>query len=235
VYYSGPITAHPGEWHETWANCPAGTQATGGGESNTSSYGLTMRGTYALPGGAGWKVHVINNYNADITFKVFAVCVSGLSSYAQVNVKNGVNSHQWGRANAVCPNGIQVLGGGGWTDAWNTRMFTTYSGPSTQWEFTALNYDSDPRTVNAQAICANSITLYGAPGPSVTVGPGQTGSAIAYCPSGRLVIGGGGDAGMGSPLRLTDSFPENEGWRVYFHNDTTDLTSIGSAYVVCGS
>jgi hypothetical protein len=70
-------------------------------------------------------------------------------------------------------------------------------------------------------------------GPDVTVAPGNSGTADAYCPTGAVELGGGllTDARLifsGSPTT------GGHGWEVTVYNDLTVGADV-SAYAVCGS
>jgi hypothetical protein len=70
-------------------------------------------------------------------------------------------------------------------------------------------------------------------GPDVTVAPGNSGTADAYCPAGAVELGGGllTDARLifsGSPIT------GGHGWEVTVYNDLTVGADV-SAYAVCGS
>jgi hypothetical protein len=62
----------------------------------------------------------------------------------------------------------------------------------------------------------------------------NTASAIAFCPSGTNVLGGGESNGSNAgDVVLTDSFPSSIGWTAYVRNN--GAVPVGfTVYVVCG-
>ena len=63
--------------------CPAGMQATSGGESNSGYNDVTLHSTYALGGGSGWHVLVTNDSSSTRSVYAWVVCMSGLTNYSQ--------------------------------------------------------------------------------------------------------------------------------------------------------
>ncbi|ONI76060.1 hypothetical protein ALI144C_35760 [Actinosynnema sp. ALI-1.44] len=98
------------------------------------------------------------------------------------------------------------------------------------------NYDTVDRTEIAQAVCANGIAnrqyLYS---DYTTVAPGQIGSAYIGCPAGKRVLSGGGFGGGhgdGRYAKVTDSYPDGGGWRIYVKNDRYQAGSSQSVRLV---
>jgi hypothetical protein len=236
IAWYGPVTMNPNEWWSAWVFCPSGMLATGGGESNSSAGGVTLHNTTALDDGSGWSVTVTNNSAGVATFKVYTVCFSGLTSYQQLAGKSLIPAGGAGGADSVCPNAQQVLGGGGSSDTLNNNV-VTYPSAFHDWWFGMHNEDSVARTANTQAVCGNSVGNYQVVvGSYSNVGVGQVGSGDVSCPSGTYVVSGGGFGGGGGngDVRLTDSYPFAQGWRVYVQNDGT-AQGVARAIVVCGT
>jgi hypothetical protein len=62
----------------------------------------------------------------------------------------------------------------------------------------------------------------------------NTASAIAFCPSGTNVLGGGESNGSNAgDVVLTDSYPSSIGWTAYVRNNGAASVSF-TVYVVCG-
>ncbi|MFI7120381.1 hypothetical protein [Amycolatopsis sp. NPDC049868] len=239
TYYYGPITIEPNTWHETWVFCPAGMRATGGGESNTSANVVTLRGTFALDGGAGWKVNVANLTGTTSTFKVWTVCYSDLGNYLHITDKRGVDPGRDVLPQPKCPPGLGLYGGGGSSDIERAKVFTSQSlgfVGDIRWWFGVANLDGIARTVNGQAVCGTGMRNQArASSGRVSVAPGQIASGAAYCPTGTWVVSGGANQVTGSSLmRITDSYPEGEGWRVVYANEGPDEAGAFVA-VDCGN
>ena len=225
VAWYGPLTLPGGTWYEAWANCPSGMVATGGGESNTSAAGVTLHDTYALSNGTGWKVRVTNDSTATATFTVYAVCMSGLGAYNQ----SMVSTDDGGDATATCPTGMQLLGGGGWSS--NPNAVLTMQIGNDWWG--ATDYSFHLGTVTGQAICAEGVGNYSQQRANVTIAPGEYKSAVATCPAGTFVLGGGAHE---YEMRPTDSYPPYpaQAWRIWAKNDW-DNGWIVPAVAICGT
>lgn len=229
----GPVTMQPGDWWEAWVYCPSGMQVTGGGEKNSSIGGITLHDTYPLPDSSGWKVKVSNRATSAQTFTVYAVCFSGLSSYYQTTAKASVGPTTHGGAIANCSPSQQVLGGGGYSDTMNNDVSTSNFG-STQWAYGMENLDTVARTTTAVALCAGGVANYQlVEGASTPVGAHQQATAIAYCPAGKWIVGGGHYSSWRFQ-RMTDSYPDGQAWRVYVQNDL-DFGIDFIARAICGN
>ena len=67
---------------------------------------------------------------------------------------------------------------------------------------------------------------------TATVAARQHGSAIARCPAGARLIGGGANDNAGQ--NLTGSFPFGDnGWGINYRNDTAGATITITAYALC--
>lgn len=74
-------------------------------------------------------------------------------------------------------------------------------------------------------------------GTTTTLAGGASGSAVATCPSGKKVTGGGGHTPTGvSTTYLTDSYPSSDlsKWTVYAKNTVSSSSSI-TAWAVCAT
>jgi hypothetical protein len=231
----GPHTIKPGEVWNTWATCPGGMVATGGGVSNASAGGMTLHHTNALEGGAGWLV--TTSSTVDTSFTAYAICFSGLSNY-QHSILKGIMQPGTDKTIIVgCLEG-QMLGGGGWSDTYRNRLYSNYRNLiSGRWFFGMRNLDSAPRTVTGQAVCGNGVNNYNHVANSITAPPGQTTSVLVSCPAGTWVLSGGGGFGIGGSLsRFTDSYPEGiDKWRLYVHNDSPDSSAQVTVHATCGT
>jgi len=231
VWY-GPVTIQPNEWWTAWVSCPSGMVATGGGESNTSAGGVVLHNTAALDDGSGWQVTVTTDGATSATFKVFAVCFSGLNAYLHMSDKALVGAGSGTTLVTNCPTTVyQLLGGGGSSDTLNTGINASPIAGTRSWVFGMSNYDSAAHTANSQAVCGMGVNNYQAVnGPENTLAPGQIGSSFVSCPPGTWIVGGGGFGGG----ILTDSYPDGQGWRAYILNNTP-YTGYAAARAICGN
>ncbi|HZE51378.1 MAG TPA: hypothetical protein VE074_17515 [Jatrophihabitantaceae bacterium] len=226
----GPLAvgAGGGAWLEAY--CPSGMLATGGGEVNGSvAGGVTLRNTYALGGGSGWHVDITNDSASSTSVTVYAVCFSGLTTYQQITASASPSN---GSAYVSIPcSGGQIVGGGGWSgsnSAYPTEAIASLYYHDWLWN---VHSTSSSAVVTAQAICADGIgNLQSPDGTHVSVAPGQSVGAHTACPSGTLVVSGGGEA----YLRVTDSFFSGQAWYWYVHNDFSTTVDT-DAQAICGT
>lgn len=230
----GPINVPSGQDYQIWSNCPGGTVATGGGESNTSLGGISLHSSYALADGSGWLVDVSNGSSADVGVTVYSVCFSGLTSYKQITQPTVQRSQYAFSGNADCPLG-RAVGAGGWAGAYDQYLnFVQASATEGGWIRFATTSGSGP-AATLQVICAdgfNRLQDYGWSGPNMA--PGQDSSIGGDCPAGTVLVSGGGQAGESPDVRITDTYPTGQGWHLYAHNDST-LADYPEAWVLCGS
>jgi len=201
--------------------------ATGGGESNSSGAGVILHDTFALADGSGWKVQVTNDSGTDSTFTVYTVCMSGVISYYQAT---GSTSDGGGSA-GTCPAGMQLLGGGAWST--NPDDVLVMQIGDNWWGAGRMLLQGKAGTTTAQAICGAGISNYSQQRADVTVGPGIYGSAVATCPAGTFVLGGGAHE---YEMRPTDSYPAYpaQAWRIWAKNEW-DGGWIVPAVAFCGT
>ncbi|GAA1713965.1 hypothetical protein GCM10009765_73760 [Fodinicola feengrottensis] len=223
VYTYGPITLQPGDWGDGWVNCPSGMVATGGGESNTNVGGITVHNTYAMVNGSGWEVRITNRATAALSITFYAVCYGGLTSYHQEPAKALVGANTSASLSASCLSGDQIFSGGGWSDTTNTLIGTYKAGDIYMgWSFFVQNFDATAQSIGAQAVCGTGVTSRFVETDYTVIAPGTNGFARVACPPGTLVLGGGG----GGTARITDAYPDGEGWRIYGQNDSQQNESV---------
>jgi hypothetical protein len=143
-------------------------------------------------------------------------------------------------ADADCPQGDEVVGGGGYQVTQKTDEDLSYSLPDdSQWIVNFDNAASSSDTGVAVAICAASSSLadysnqYGA---SVSVPADSTAQATVKCPSGTVALGGGWYTSGGD---ITDSNGASaplgtNGWRA-FPSSGDKYATNGDAAVVCAA
>lgn len=112
-----PVTIPAGGGGATYAPCPSGAHATGGGW--TTDYGqnpgaVGMRSSYPahMDGVDRWSAQAHNTGQQPITLRPYAVCVNGLSQYEVRKYTNVVAGGQTTGMGAGCPDPIPELGGG---------------------------------------------------------------------------------------------------------------------------
>jgi hypothetical protein len=233
VVYYGPITVTPHSSWDIWVFCPSGRLPTSGGEYNNLSGGITLHDSYARHDWSGWQVKVTNDSSASANVTTYAVCLSGLSTYQQVTSQQPlyVAPGTRGTTAAYCPDYLAPLGGGGWSDSLETYADVTLRGSGDgSWLYGGRNVGGAGHNVTAQIICGTPISGYQViRSAGVAVNPGQYTSAYVACPANYSLIAGGGYGG-----RLTDSYPDGTGWRIYAYNDTGQFGYLDMS-VICGN
>jgi hypothetical protein len=72
-------------------------------------------------------------------------------------------------------------------------------------------------------------------GTTVTLAPGGFSSAVASCPAGQLVFGGGESNSAPGTLVLTDSWPlSTTSWLVFVKSNDPATTHTFTVYATCG-
>jgi hypothetical protein len=143
-------------------------------------------------------------------------------------------------ANATCPEGDYVVGGGGYQVTQNTKEDLNYSVPDdSNWIVDFNNQASSSDTGVAVAICVAGSSLvdysdtFGAP---VIVPAHSTEQATVKCPAGTVALGGGWYNTGGN---VTDSDGASaplgtNGWRA-FPSSANSHAATGQAAVVCAA
>ncbi len=136
----------------TTAACPAGSVVTGGGFATSADalwvYNSSMNGN-------GWQVYARNFSGSSAAMNVYAICLSGTTGVTtQAGNNTTVPSGTYGSANAACPSGKLVTGGGyalsNDLSVYNSSMNT---GDSTKWNVFANNTGASGMLMNVYAIC----------------------------------------------------------------------------------
>jgi hypothetical protein len=146
------------------ANCPAGTQAIGGGFSApfNASVGIAVIDSYRS-GQQTWTVSGISQIAGPGAATAFAYCRS-TKQLADVTGTGVVPSGllMTGSASATCPSDTQLVGGGFQSTRGPTPGAYAFpatnigTGPST-WSVTAINNTSGAQTITAHAYCIRGI------------------------------------------------------------------------------
>jgi hypothetical protein len=149
----------------------------------------------------------------------------------QFSEQVSVPGNQNGYVTAECPSNGVVVGGG---YSASSQLFVYGSTmDSNGWKVFARNDGSSSQTLSAYAVC-----LFNTAGTSVeedgqaSVPGGQTGDAIATCPPGSVVTGGGFAQHSSGDLYIYNSTPFGNGWRAYADNPSGS-SQLFSVYATC--
>jgi hypothetical protein len=134
-----------------------------------------------------------------------------------------------GQALATCPAG-SILTGGGFAGSSSIAVYSNFASGNT-WQADAKNLSASAKGLNAYAEClSNTGGTTQQVVAQVNVAANDTGQAVATCPAGSVVTGGG--FASNSNLTVYSSLENGNGWEVNAQN-TASLSQPLNAYVLC--
>jgi len=163
--------------------------------------GLVVYESFANGALPGWHFRVHNHTGSLQNIWLEATCAFLSGSYSDTMTSITVNANTTATVSKECPTGMVALGGGH-ALANDPNVILTGSipyGPTLinpiprGWRIGVKNATSTPRTVWVEVVCATASNATIASGSTI-VQPGQYGLPVAWCPSGRVVTGGGWSA-----------------------------------------
>jgi hypothetical protein len=234
--------------------CPAGTVALGGGAqvvgAGNAEFGVVIQ--ESAPGSTGggsptslWLVSIRNTGGVTRTVGMFVACAHPPAGYDAVRLDVTLPAGGYARDVAVCPAGAVVLGGGVQVIGAGSGNFGTVlqesrpgpQGGNAHWLVSIRNPTATTRTVGIRAVCADPLAGYEIVNDNATVAAGNYRRAVAVCPPGTVVTGGGaGVLGAGSGDFLTVirestpgvvGAPEQSIWLVSIRNDGAVEREVG--------
>lgn len=123
---------------------------------------------------------------------------------------------------SLCPAGTASTGGGHWFRTpfgLVIDLSRPAAGQASGWTVRAINSSAGSAfDVTAEAVCGTVRDRQVVSGSAV-VQPGQTGEAVATCPAGKTITGGGGTTN-GLVIDASRPAPSGQGWRVRARNPT---------------
>lgn len=188
--------------------CPRGTKVISGGAIiSSTSIAENLNSSIPSSDGRSWDVWVNNTSGTDGSFNVYAVCLKGVVNYSIVQSGAYIdppNLNESTQPTVACPRGTKVLGGGGYTSSSSNETILAGSVPGSTgraW-YAAYNNRSQGTTDDyAYAVCGNRPSGYSViQGSETDIPPNTQGSATAICPTGKVVLSGGG-----SPVVFRDA------------------------------
>jgi hypothetical protein len=137
-----------------------------------------------------------------------------------------------GSITAVCPEGSLVVGGGYLTH-WSMVVHANLK-TADGWKVSAMNHSTTDQVLIVRAACltnvSGSVTTVAR---TVEVQPGGWASAVAWCPAGSIITGGGwGIDYDGSQHVYASSRASGNGWRVYANNTESSVNAL-TAHAIC--
>lgn len=205
------------------ADCPAGTEPSGGG-GGTTGQGTLISGS--APSGNSWNLTVSNLTGENKQAAGYVLCTH--NTHARVTGP-AVTVPAGGTATAFasCPSGEHPAGGGFVPGRGFLSASAMYTDPSGRWKVTVANNDGAAQTVSAFVLCTPApVTLRES---SRVLAVGEQAHETAACADGQRPSGGGGYAAgsTGAPgvvISSSRGLPEgtgpNKGWTVFGKNNT---------------
>jgi hypothetical protein len=201
------------------ATCPAGSQLLGGAGEISSEAGsqgqIALNDIIPNPALTGVTVQGLEDQNGTTAtwfVEAHANCWAAPPGLERV-VATSANDSQNKSVTATCPTGKRVLGTGGEISGGGRDVSLTTLRPNNLVSVTAQGSEDENGTaanwlVRAFAICANPVAgLERVAATSLTdSSPGKT--AIANCPSGKHVVGAGGEITGGGGQVVLDEIAE---------------------------
>ena len=152
----------------------------------------------------------------------------------QVYTQVWVPSSSTGNTTAACPSGT-ILVSGGFAVASLPDMFVyTQTRSGNGWRVYAKNDTGSNKLMTVNAVC-----LYNATGGTtiqvlgqVDVPANSVGHAVAYCPAGSIVMGGGWATPWDHSMHVYNSSMAGNGWQVWVKNNI-GASKLMQAYAIC--
>jgi len=207
---------------------------TGGGFASPSS--LSTEVYTQSKQGNGWQVYLYNNTSSSQLVNAYAICLSGVSGGAattQVVNQVSVAANTTGSATATCASGVLTGGGFASQSSLSTKVYTQ-SKQGNGWQVYLSNKFSASQLVNAFAICLTGAGTSSTEVLKLVSAPAGLGSALAECPSGTLLTGGGYVSPTDLGTKVYTQLKEGNGWHVSMNNTTGSPQLLG-AYAICTS
>ena len=218
---------------EAIATCASARVPVGGGHNMSPNIGPNLFASY--PSGGSRRVRLFNPHpSVNMNLTAYAVCVS-VSGYEVRTQSTVVTADTLGEVAATCPAGKLPAGGGhNMSPNIGPKLFASYpSGAS--WRVRLFNpHPSVDMNLTAYAVCT-SVSGYEVRTQSTTVTADTLGEAIAGCPTGKKVLGGGHNMGPNIGPKLFASYPSGASWRVRLFNPHPSVNMNLIGYAVCGT
>jgi hypothetical protein len=230
------------------ARCPSGhPHVTGGGVRITGdNNGLELEVASTNPEGDppdAWLGEANNGSGSDAEMTTMAICGKGRFKYP-VNSKNIIPGGQ-ATTRVACPSGTKLTGGGVATEGNSpkvevaaSRPFDGSDGNSTTddgWLGSANNGTNSAKVISVFAVCAESGHYKYVHSASKPLPDNAEASAIARCPAGTLVSGGGVENSgfdIGAEIETTFPLPDTD-WIGRANNDNTGQAETVQTFAIC--
>lgn len=218
--------------------CPAGMKAVGGGTDNNSGGDVWMETSEPTSDGTGWRIVVRNAAQAQLTYRGWAMCASGVTNYridwSQQSIAGWDSQPVYSYCALRSPlaGGFRADAGRGWAGV-QLSVSMDPAGPGVT--STVTNLAADPIIARSNAVCGDGFgTLSAVSGAGATVRAGRAIRVTAQCPAGKTLVSGSG----WSPQRrvyLVESQPiAADTWRVTLYNHESADAAVYAQAVCAG-
>lgn len=230
------------------AACPGShPQVTGGGVKITGdNNGFDLQVGSTLPQESAqptrWLGEANNSSGSDAQMTTTAICSKGRFKYPIHSRPIGPGGQATKRVS--CPSGTKLTGGGVATSGDSPEVQVAVSMPfdgpdgnSTPdgWLGSANNGTDSPETVTVNAVCAESGQYKYVQSALVPLPDNTSAAAVATCPPGTVVSGGGVEnsgIGLGAEIESTFPLPDTD-WVGRANNDNTGQAETVQTFAIC--
>ena len=241
VFESATFTATNNQQTGGAVACPTGTVTWGGGAViGAGNLNHNINTSYPSADGSAWNVKVNNTSGVDVYFHVYAVCADVPANYHVVYstpVDNPPTTQNY--AEAVCPKGTVVLGGGAYSASTSTSVninssYPGFSHKSHFWNVEMNNASLTDSSAQSTIVCSKKPKGYRIVESAVIDNPsGSYSSAEASCPSKTVAVGGGlYSSSYSTSVNLQSTFPNSTMWGSYENNASSFDAQI-AGWAVC--
>jgi hypothetical protein len=247
----GTATAPAGDTGEAEATCGSGQLLVGGGYTVSGSATDWQVYVDAPLNGTGWLVEIVNPAAQPVSFSAYAVCAEsvpgkkGVSKYTTQVVQTSVNvpANDTGEADASCPSGEVLTGGGYEVENVSSNWSVYLNAPTGASTWTAeidnevplaTTYDSFAlclARINGKPVTALASTIVSS---AATVAANSDQTASASCAAHELLTSGGSVMdSIGQDWLIAASAPDaGNDWQVKA-DDLDSYSRNFSAIAVC--
>ncbi len=181
---------------EATVECPAGSVVLSGGYATT----YTMPVFTSMMYGNGWDVAAQNTTDEPGTINAYALCLQTDSATTSVVYQEGMlPANGTGNAQATCPEGT-IVTGGGYSSSPMTIPFASEP-EGNGWVIANTNLYDTEAPVNVYAVCLSGISgTISVPSSQTALEVNGYGIAATGCPEGSFLVGGGFASGGQSTI-----------------------------------
>jgi hypothetical protein len=219
-------------------SCPTGTKPLGGGPVVASGeVGASIHASYPIS--TGWVVVVNNNTASSTTFAIEVVCAKKPAGWKIVTASASNTAGSQKQVIATCPAATKVLGGGGSSSGHSLLVNLNSMIPSgtREWVVDTNNASASTTTAHAYAVCGKNVTGWQIVEGGVVTNPaGTQTNAVANCPAGTKVTGGGvGSSSSATSVNMNTSYPASATQWSDYENNASASSETMAAYAVCAT